>query len=68
MIRYRVYTKTGAGSAGAVRIDRDFDTYIEAWDRMVEFLNGFRDDPGHFEDAVKRTYINEIITFSEGSV
>ena len=64
MTRYRVYTKIGAGAAGAVKIDRDFDTYREAWDRMVEFLREYHDTEG-FEDAVKLTYINEVITFSE---
>ena len=60
MIRYRVYTKTGAGAAGAVKIDRDFDTFAEAWDRMVEFLRGYHDTE-LFEDAVKLTYISEVI-------
>ena len=62
MIRYRVYTRTG--KAGAVKIDRDFDTYQEAWDRMCAFLEQYRDTDG-FENAVKLTYINEIVRFSE---
>lgn len=61
MKKYRVYIKY----KGYVdKIGPDYDTYQEAWDKRLEYLERFRDTKD-FEKAVNDSYINEIVFWTE---
>lgn len=46
------------------KIGPDYDTYQDAWDKRLEYLERFRDTKD-FEKAVNDSYINEIVIWSD---